>query len=119
MFPSKLPKAKKRTGRWRSPAHRKHVRDHACASCGSSVNMQFAHLRLGSGAGMGEKPDDWFGTGLCKECHDRQHIKGEATFWAEYEKAKGHDVHALIAFYVRTSPKRQEIEALRRERMAA
>lgn len=110
MFPRKIPKAPKRASRWRSQAHAKHVRSHACAMCDSTTNVQFAHLRLGSGAGIGQRPDDWRATSLCADCHRRQHEVGEETFW------KGRDVEALIDFYCRTSPRRKQIEEARNGR---
>ena len=109
-FPRKIPKEPKRSTRWKSGAHANHVRSHECSMCGSRVNIQFAHYRLGSGAGIGQKPDDWRATSLCKECHDRQHIVGEETFWA------GKDVMAIIDFFCRTSPRAMEIRNIRNER---
>ena len=113
-FPSKRLKATKRSSRWRSPAHCNHVRAHDCSipGCASGEPIEVAHVRIGSGAGMGQKPDDFRGVSLCRECHQRQHNIGEQTFWA------GRDVEALIAGFIRTSPKKQEIERVRREREA-
>lgn len=68
---------------------------------------------MGSGAGMGQKPDDWRTVSLCEVCHDEQHDKGERTFW------KGRDVEALIAEFIKASPKRREIELIWKEREAA
>ncbi len=68
---------------------------------------------MGSGAGSGQKPDDWRTASLCAEHHRRQHNIGEPAFW------RGIDVEALIEAFIRSSPKRHEIEALRRERLAA
>lgn len=68
---------------------------------------------MGSGAGLGQKPDDWRAVPLCTGldgCHARQHQVGEETFW------KGRDVEALIAEFIKASPRRQEIEQVRRER---
>ena len=125
MFPRKLPKARKRTNWWRSPAHRKHVGDHECANCGSRVNVSAAHYRKGANAGAGNKPHDWLCVPLCDGpfanseggagCHIVQHSQGEDTFWSAYAKAKGHTVHDLIEHMIRTSPKKGEIEAKRRE----
>ena len=109
MFPRKLPKAQKRSSRWRSQAHCNHVRSHACSMCGSTTAIEVAHVRIGSGAGMGQRPHDWATCSLCKECHARQHSVGERTFW------QGRDVEAILEFFVRTSPKKGEIEAKRRE----
>jgi hypothetical protein len=64
-----------------------------------------AHMfRLGSGAGMGQKPDDWRVVPLCREHHSQQHTVGEQTFW------KGVDIEALIEAFCKASPKAREIK---------
>jgi hypothetical protein len=83
-------------------------------------NIEAAHVRLGSGAGIGQKPDDWRAVSLCAGphsnadgqlgCHNRQHIVGEETFW------NGRDVEALIAAFIKASPKRAEIERVMKGR---
>jgi len=106
----KIPKAPKRSTRWRSQAHCSHVRSHACVVCDAEAPIEVAHVRLGSGAGMSQKPDDWRTVPLCggpAGCHHRQHTIGEATFW------RSTDVEAIIEELIRTSPKRREIEAHR------
>jgi hypothetical protein len=85
-----------------------------------------AHYRFGAHAGGGQKPDDWMTTPLCDGpfsniddqlgCHQAQHAKGEQSFWREYLKRKGHSVFQLIEELIRTSPKRHEIERIRKER---
>lgn len=112
MFPKRIPKPKKRQSRWRSQAHAAFVRAHACANCGSVENIEAAHVRNGSRAGMGRKPDDWRCVSLCSACHTRQHRVGEETFW------QGRDVEALVEAFIRRSPKRAEIEQARKERGA-
>jgi hypothetical protein len=77
------------------------------------ANIEAAHVRMGSGAGMGFKPDDWRTVSLCggvEGCHGEQHRVGEPLFWA------GRDVEELIAAFVKASPKRREIEAAMKER---
>jgi hypothetical protein len=113
MLPPRIPKKPKRSTRWRSQAHLSFVRKHACANCGSMVNIEAAHVRLGSGTGIGQKPDDFRAVGLCggpNGCHAKQHQQGEETFW------QGRDVESLISAYCRHSPKRAEIEQIKRER---
>lgn len=119
ILPPKKPKAAKRATRWRSQAHMNHVRSFACAVCWSTVNIEAAHVRLGSGAGIGQKPDDWRAVPLCgrgggtdggEGCHARQHRVGEATFWT------GWDVEKLIDSLIQASPRRREIEQVQRER---
>lgn len=110
-FPARLPKKAKRSTRWRSVAHCNHVRGHACSIDGCTGRpIEVAHVRLGSGAGVGQKPDDFRTLSLCRDHHAEQHRAGERTFW------QGRDVEALIAFFNRTSPKRREIEEAMKER---
>jgi hypothetical protein len=122
ILPNRIQKARRRESRWRSQAHTKHVRSFACANCGTTANVEAAHYRFGSHTGMGQKPDDWRTTPLCggpEGCHTRQGMIGEPKFWADYAKKKGHTVHQLIEELIRTSPKRAEIERIRRERETA
>lgn len=110
-LPARIPKKAKRASRWKSLAHRDFVRSHACCKCGSTVAIEVAHVRIGSGAGMGQKPDDWRTVSLCKQCHQGdQHNNGERTFW------RGLDVDALMDAFAKASPKAREIAAVKRER---
>ncbi len=113
----KLPKKPKRSTRFRSQRHLRHVRSHYCVMCGAEAPIQAAHVRMESGAGMGEKPDDWRCVPLCAPCHNGdQHTKmGEPAFWAEYAKRHGQTVWQLMYQLIRTSPVRREIEEHRRE----
>jgi hypothetical protein len=110
MLPRRIPKKAKRASRWKSPAHCNFVRSHACCNCDSEVNIQVAHVRMGSGAGMGQRPDDYRTVSLCCDCHRRQHEIGERTFW------KGRDVEALIDAFCKASPKAAEIRNVRNEK---
>lgn len=116
ILPRRIPKPTKRATRWRSQAHSAFIRSFACCNCGSTVNIQAAHVRMGSGAGIGQKPDDFrmvplCGGGLgCDGCHQLQHQVGEETFW------NGRDVEALIGAFIKASPKRAEIERVMKER---
>lgn len=113
MLPARIPKPPKRASRWRSQAHLSFVRKHACSMCGSTVNIEAAHVRLGSGAGIGQKPDDFRAVSLCggiTGCHASQHRFGEETFW------RGKDVEGLIAAFIKASPRRAQIEQEMRER---
>ena len=94
----KLPKKAKRETRFRSQRHCTHIRSHACVVCDASAPIEVAHVRIGSGAGMGQRPDDHRAVALCKPCHVRQHTVGEQTFWA------GRDVDAIIEAFRRSSP---------------
>lgn len=118
----KITKPKNRSDRWRSPSHLSHVRKHACAVCDSETNIEAAHVRMNSDAGLGRKPSDWFALPLCggpnsnREgqlgCHNRQHIVGEPTFWA----TSGKDPFAIMEDLIQSSPRRAEIKAERAAR---
>jgi len=113
MLPRRIPKPAKRSSRWRSQAHCNFVRSHACSVCGSDTAIEVAHVRMSSGAGIGQKPDDWRTVSLCgglEGCHRKQHQIGEPAFW------RGRDVETLINLFIKSSPKRAEIERAQRER---
>jgi len=114
MLPKRIPKPAKRASRWRSPAHCNFVRSHACSVCGSDQAIEVAHVRMNSGAGMGQKPDDWRTVSLCKACHARQHNIGEPSFW--HPQRHNVNVEQLIREFIAASPKRREIEQVMRER---
>lgn len=111
MLPKRIPKKTKRASRWCSPAHCNFVRSHACSVCGSMQAIEVAHIRIGTGAGMAQKPDDWFTVSLCKPCHTIQHT-GERTFWAKANI----DPIALANEFAKASPKAREIADVKRER---
>jgi hypothetical protein len=73
-------------------------------------------VRVGSGAGIGQKPDDWRTVSLCRDCHALQHKTGERTFWENYRKEHGCTVEELISAYCKDSPKAREITDAKRER---
>lgn len=120
MLPRRIPKPSKRASRWKSLAHRDWIRGFACCVCGSTTNIEVAHVRIGSGAGIGQKPDDWRTVPLCAGpnasadghlgCHNRQHTVGERTFWA------GFDVETLLDEFARQSPRATQIKIAKRER---
>lgn len=112
MLPARIPKKAKRDSRWRSPAHCNFVRSHACSVCGSTAAIEVAHVRNGSGAGIGQKPDDWRTASLCREHHAMQHTVGEVSFWREFEI----DPEALVEAFAKASPKAREITQAKRER---
>jgi hypothetical protein len=116
MLPARIPKPKKRASRWRSQAHCSFVRSHECCVVGCSGRpIEVAHVRINSGAGVGQKPDDWRTVSLCGFHHTMQHQVGEPRFW--YEGGAGNrDPEALIAEFIKASPKRREIEEIMRER---
>lgn len=114
MLPPRIPKKPKRESRWRSQAHLTFVRSHQCSVPGcASMPIEAAHVRLGSGAGLGQKPDDFRAVSLCRDHHAMQHNVGEATFW---EIATTQDVESLIAAFCKASPKAREIADEKRAR---
>lgn len=115
MLPPRIPKKQKRASRWRSQAHCNFVRSHECCVLGCTGRpIEVAHVRNGSGAGIGQKPDDWRTVSLCSYHHNYQHVVGELTFWRD--EADGQDPEKLIAAFIKASPKRFEIEQVRKER---
>lgn len=112
MLPRKIPKAPKRSSRWRSQGHCNFVRQHACSVCESIQAIEVAHVRLGSGTGFGQKPDDFRTVSLCKVHHGIQHSIGEASFW----KAHKIDPERLIEAFCNASPKAAEIRRVKMER---
>lgn len=110
MLPRAIPKPPKRSTRWRSQSHCNFVRSRVCSNCGETAGIEVAHVRLGSGTGAGQKPDDWRTVSLRRDCHRKQHEVGERTFW------RGRDVEALIDAFCRASPKAREIADAKRER---
>lgn len=112
----RIPKPPKRSSRWRSKAHENHVKSHECVACTSQVDIEGAHVRIGSHTGLGQKPHDWLMVPLCARCHrlsgTSQHNDGEVSFWAKL----GKDPFAIIEELIRTSPKRAEIIAERAAR---
>lgn len=62
--------------------HLAFIRSLPCCRCGKSPS-QAAHVRMGTGGGMGMKPDDRYTVPLCADCHRRQHDVGERAFWGD------------------------------------
>jgi hypothetical protein len=71
-----------------------------------------AHVRRGSGAGVGQKPDDWNTISLCRDCHAEQHRVGEQTF----EKRFGVNMRTLADEFAAKSPRAMQIREAKRER---
>lgn len=62
--------------------HLKWLRTLPCCVTGKVGNVVAAHIRKGSGAGMGQKPDDNLTVPLNYWEHSKQHNEGELTYWA-------------------------------------
>jgi len=85
----------------RSAGHRAWVRSHMCCVPGcQSVPIECAHVRTGTGAGIGQKPSDKWCISLCRDHHTEQHTVGEASF----ERAHGIDMKQLAAAFFARSP---------------
>jgi hypothetical protein len=113
MLPPRIPKKPKRASRWRSQAHLSFVRRFYCSVVGcGDMPIEAAHVRNGSGAGIGQKPDDWRAVSLCAHHHRKQHEMGEESFWGCVRQ----DPEELIASFIKGSPKRREIEEAMKER---
>ena len=108
MLPRRIPKAPKRTSRWRSQAHCSFVRSHECVVPGCHDRpIEVAHVRIGSGAGMGQRPDDFNVVSLCRAHHLEQHSIGETSFAAKHRI----DLSALADEFSARSPRATEIRA--------
>lgn len=110
MLPRRIPKPSKRSTRWRSQAHCNFVRSHACCACGSTAAIEVAHVRSGTGAGMGQKPHDYWTISLCHDCHARQHQMGEQSF----ERFSSIKMMTLAEEFSQASPRRSEIMEAKR-----
>lgn len=113
-LPARLPRKEKRSSRWRSPAHLSFVRKHHCSIPGcQGLPIEAAHVRMGSGAGIGEKPHDWRAVSLCRDHHQQQHTIGEPAFWSNFRAASSETVDDLIEAFCNASPKAREIREAR------
>jgi hypothetical protein len=84
---------RQRQPRQRDEMHLRYVRAQPCCVCGSTRNVEAAHLKLRKPEigkdmpGMSEKADDRFTTPLCHYHHQSsilsQHKVGEKVFWFE------------------------------------
>jgi hypothetical protein len=110
MLPARIPKAPKRASRWRSQAHCNFVRSFSCCVPGCAGRpIEVAHVRRGSGAGVGQKPHDFYAISLCRDHHAEQHRIGEQSF----EKRHSIDMTKLAEEFAIVSPKAMEIKAAR------
>lgn len=116
-LPPRKPKKAKRSDRWHSPKHLRWIREFACCNCGSMENVEAAHVRMQSGAGLSQKPHDWLTVPLCHDCHHNdQHQHGEPGFWKRYALKHRQTVWALLDMLAIKSPVSKEIEREKQER---
>jgi hypothetical protein len=116
-LPRRIPKKRNKSDRWRSTAHCDFVRSHECVVPGCTRRpIEVAHVRIGSDAGMGRKPSDYFTVSMCggvEGHHSESHRIGEASFQKKY----GIDLHKLAASFAAVSPRAQQIRRAKAERM--
>lgn len=95
----------------RCPGHLTFVRSHACCVPGcQSERIEAAHVRDGTFAGMGQKPDDCWTVSLCHEHHAEQHQIGHARFDLKH----GINSRMLALEFAAKSPAWQRFLAKRR-----
>lgn len=114
-LPARIPKKRKAESRWRSPAYCNFVRSFECCVPGCQLRpIEAAHVRRGSGAGVGQKPDDWHLISLCRDHHAEQHRIGEVSFEALHDI----DMRELADAFAnhRDNPKAMEIRRVKQER---
>lgn len=110
-LPPRKPKKEKRESRWKSQKHCTWLRkSFGCSMCGSTAGIEVAHVRMGSGAGMGQKPNDYRAVPLCRDCHSEQHRTSEPDFWRRYEDKWGQSLDQLLNALCEASPCRREIK---------
>lgn len=110
-LPARLPSRKsgRENAGKRCPAHCNFVRSHHCCvpDC-NGLPIEVAHVRTGTGGGLGFKPSDKWTISLCREHHTLQHAVGERTFEATF----GIDMKALAQEFARKSPHRRKLEEM-------
>ena len=78
--------ARVRPDAWfRSEKHLAYVRTLRCRACGSSTEIEAAHVRKGTDGAGSKKPSDVFVNPLCTRCHKIQHLQGEPMFWGDLD----------------------------------
>lgn len=83
------------------PRHRKFVRSRVCVVPGCEhENIECCHIRLGSHAGLSQKPDDFWTFPGCATHHREQHSIGETSFAKKY----GLDLRKIARALVMASP---------------
>lgn len=108
MLPQRLkPDHFKPKAKTRSRAHCDWVRGHYCSVPGCQLMpIEVAHVRCGTGGGMGLKPSDAFVLSLCREHHAEQHRIGEQSF----EQRHGINMILLAREFYLKSPHRGKLD---------
>jgi hypothetical protein len=97
---------RQREPRYRDQAHIDYVNKLPCCVCGSTRNVEAAHLRLANPSlnkretGKAEKPHDFWVTPLCHYHHQSgilaQHKIGEKRFWFEVHGRNPFEIAARL-----------------------
>lgn len=107
--PRKHKNSGKQDERKRSPAHRSWIRGFECSNpkcITPDEPIECAHVRIGSGGGMGMKPSDAWCIALCRICHARSHNVGDQTFMQE----TGLGLVELAQAFYRASPHKVKLD---------
>lgn len=67
--------------------------------------IEVAHVRSGTGGGIGMKPSDRWCISLCRDHHAEQHRLGEGSF----ERAHRIDIKKLAGQFVARSPHKSKL----------
>jgi hypothetical protein len=96
----------------RNKAHLEFIRGLSCCVCGR-FPCDAAHVRSGTGGGMGIKPGDNFTIPMCRPCHQKQHYVGEKNF---HGGSTERVIELANALWVMTGQKEQAAERIARFR---
>lgn len=120
---------RQREPRERDNRHLAYVRSLPCCVCGSTRNVEAAHIRMGCEAigkpptGMQEKPSDKFSLPLCHYHHQSgvlaQHRVGEKVFWFEIHGLNPFEIAARLWIESGGAARALEPKPVRRPRKTA
>jgi hypothetical protein len=100
-LPKRLDRGQRRVDGRRCPGHRAWVRRHQCCVPGcAALEIECAHVRIGTDGGLAIKPSDRWAISLCHDHHREQHQIGETAFARRYEI----DLYELALEFARRSP---------------
>lgn len=108
-LPERISRPRGTRERRECPAHRAWVRRHHCVvpEC-DHLPIECAHVRRGTGGGMGLKPSDRWVLSLCRMHHAEQHRLGENLFEVKYAL----DLAATAEWFAKLSPHRKSLMLL-------
>ncbi len=89
-----------KTTKWRNKKWLLAQRDMPCVYSGSS-EVEAAHIRLGSHAGLAQKPDDWLTISLAANLHRQQHSQGELSFHLQMANEYPHTLMEMVRSYAK------------------